>query len=182
MTTVAQDIRNAAAALTTATWKKGAYVSVNKGALCMCAHGALQAQVNPEVKRCIAEYVVPVVWVAPVAWATQVAAAGAAAEAVVVAAEPAVAAAAAAARSVAAADYAAAALEDAAGRAVAARAVWASRPRWVKTPSYRGSLEAHYILGMVGLTAAYNDSASTTLTDVKEKFEQAAQLAEELGV
>jgi hypothetical protein len=40
--------------------------------------------------------------------------------------------------------------------------------------------EAHYLLGMVGLTANFNDRVSTTLDMVKTKFDEAIALAKRL--
>ncbi len=56
---------------------------------------------------------------------------------------------------------------------------FSDRPAWVKSGLKTG-LDAHYIMGMVGLTAPYNDGPAT-LSDVKAKFFEAVKLATELG-
>jgi len=51
---------------------------------------------------------------------------------------------------------------------------WNTRSSWVK-----GNLEAHYILGMVGLTTSFNDSAKS-LQEVLVKFDEAIALSKVL--
>jgi hypothetical protein len=161
-TTYPELIRRAKDQLTSETWGKYAYFSTKDGKLCMCAHGAMQSVSNPEV-------------VATLACRARRApkAARAAAEA-----EPAAAAALAKARL--AENTASASAVDAA--AVAARAESISeakgkKPGWV---SDEDGSEASYILGLVGLTATFNDDLSTTLEHIHAKFEEAADLAEKL--
>jgi hypothetical protein len=61
--------------------------------------------------------------------------------------------------------------------------VYSDRPAWVsESVDGKGCLDAHYILGMVGLTAGYNDSYDRILSDIKAKFTEAAELAAKLGV
>ena len=147
----ADAIKAAGESLAETNWHKGSYFSTNEHGLCMCAHGALQAKVNPAVIAAIAARPRP---------------------------RPAAAAAAAA----------AAPAEDAAAEAWCSPAPGCgieNRPYWVKasdSDETYGSVSPHYILGMVGLTASFNDAPETTLEMVKEKFEQAYELAERLGV
>jgi hypothetical protein len=45
-----------------------------------------------------------------------------------------------------------------------------------------GNKELHYLLGMVGLTAYFNDDPNTTLEMVKAKFDEAIALAKLLNI
>lgn len=63
--------------------------------------------------------------------------------------------------------------------AVSLQSAWDTRPEWVCSSP---SLEASYVLGMVGGTIAFNDTVSTTLAIVHEKFDLAIALAESLGI
>jgi hypothetical protein len=65
--------------------------------------------------------------------------------------------------------------------------IFSNRPAWCADRlrydgKDLGDLTAHYIAGMVGLTADFNDAEDTTLADVLAKFDEAIKLAEELGV
>ncbi len=65
--------------------------------------------------------------------------------------------------------------------------IWNNRPNWVKNDFVQdkinyGDLDAHYLLGMVGLTIGFNDKKSTTYEMVIEKFNEAIELATRLGV
>jgi hypothetical protein len=60
--------------------------------------------------------------------------------------------------------------------------VYDCRPGWVRNDTAAGNLDAHFILGLVGLTSQYNDSEKNTLDDIKKKMTEAADLADMLGV
>lgn len=63
------------------------------------------------------------------------------------------------------------------------KSLWENRPEWVKSELRgHGSLDAHYLLGMVGLTSSFNDDPNTTLQMVKGKFTEAIDLAHQLEV
>ena len=170
MTSIEKSILAARDSLNEDNWHQGSYFAAKNGKVCMCAHGALQAYVNPSVAKALS------VDCAAAAQATAAAAAEAAAEKAAGAAMTAgaarlvEAAAAAGAGALAAASAADEAVEKASDVNV-----WNSRPRWVKN-----GLDAHYVLGMVGLTAAFNDAQTTTIRSVKKKFTQAAKLARKL--
>ncbi len=168
--TIAEDIRKASDKLTEETWTKGRYFRIKNDKLCMCAHGAVASVCNRIVVDILATIPKNQAWEAP-----DPAALGAAvARAVGRAADLAVA---------RASDLAVAlAADPEAGLALGSRWSdgWENRPRWVKDSGLGAS--AHYILGMVGLTLSYNDAESRTLAEVKAKLEEAAQLAERLGV
>lgn len=155
MNKISDAIRAARDLLTPETWNRGQYFAARNGKVCMCAHGAVQSQVNPKVRDILD-------------------CTGAIAHTAAVDADmhaPHRAATAAAFASTAAAQTSAASTQK----------IWGSRPSWVsnRDPIY-GSLDAHYVLGMVGLTAFFNDSAS--FQGVHNKFTDAIKLAEVLGV
>ncbi len=134
--------------LTPANWRKGAYFQSENNNLCMCAHGAVQALINPVCKARLLQ--------SDITGASADASAGAGA-------------------SVAGAGGA------------NASANWTDRPDWVKNDvvynnKNYGNGEAHYLLGMVGLTIGFNDRSDTTYEMVIEKFNEAIQLANQLGV
>ena len=54
--------------------------------------------------------------------------------------------------------------------------VWHDCPNWINSDMLR----AHYIMGMVGLTFHFNDVPSTSLDDIKDKFDQAIELSKVL--
>ncbi len=172
-------------------WHKGLYFSTNKKkCLRMCAHGALQAQVNPDVKLAIANFpyfsdraasaAVRAVVIATAIAADRAAAATQAASAAAAAAAPAAVAADDAADRAASADAAAAAEFAADSRCTRSAwfksECWDNRPLWIRS----SHLDAHWVLGLVGLTAKFNDAPTTTVRSVKKKFTEAAQLARKL--
>lgn len=53
MFTYQQIFLDIAETLTSENWRKGGYFKEDQGQLCMCAHGALQIRVNPEVKKAL---------------------------------------------------------------------------------------------------------------------------------
>ncbi len=189
MQTIAESLQRAADSLTEENWRKGSYFAEDDGLVCMCVHGAVQAQVNPEVAKALAWQRTTFASAAAVA-ARSTLSVAASAQAVSAAATQA-AAAGAVASTAAAAEAAAPTTEATTTTATAAgpffglvhtdgAAIYAKRPTWVSGSS-RG-LDAHYVMGMVGLTAPYNDSKETTLPDVLAKLKQASELAKELGV
>ncbi len=175
---IAQALRDAAKSLTPDNWCRGSYFTVKDGNVRMCAHGAVQAQVNSQVKLALAARVTDAARAADAAAradAAEVAlAARVATEAVIAAGESAEVAGDAA--------RAAAHAADAGARADSARSsalmAFGRRPPWVKDSL--GGLDAHYIMGIAGLTASFNDNVGTSLDDVLLKLEEAAVLAEEL--
>jgi hypothetical protein len=61
---------------------------------------------------------------------------------------------------------------------------WLSRPDHVRRERVcvgvnNGSLNLHWLMGMFGITASFNDSPSTTLEMLKDKLTEAAKWAEE---
>lgn len=182
---IAESLRQAQESLTPETWLQGSYFGIRGDRLCYCAHGAVQKVVNPEVARILGS--------------ARASATGLAAAFSGLAAERASSCAAAIVISVAAhrhacrarASTAAEVAIDAAGAEAAGvalhdvepQAVWKDRPEWVSENHHSyGSLDAHYLLGMAGLTASFNDDPKTTFQMVQEKFRLAIKLAETLDV
>jgi hypothetical protein len=67
------------------------------------------------------------------------------------------------------------------------RSIWNKRSNWVKDDYQHngvvyGNKDAHYLLGMVGLTASFNDATDTTLEMIHQKFDEAIELARQLGL
>lgn len=137
--------------LTQSTWNKYYFFEIIGDRICMCAHGALQSEVNPCVKSSLNNKSV---------------------------------------------DYAKYFIRGAAERAAKIgqknlNLLWSDRPDWIKdnfiistgkTVSNTGNLDGHYLLGMVGLTAEFNDDFHTTFDMVKAKFKEAIALAKMLQV
>lgn len=149
--------------LTLENWRKCVYFKEDQGQLCMCAHGALQARVNPEVKKAltITTDVLASRAPAPAPAVEEAAMAGAGAQMLAVSIEN---------------NFAASSSE-----------IWnlrssSSRSDYIYNGKNYGKREAHYLLGIVGLTVAFNDAKDTTLEMVKEKFREASKLATQLGV
>ncbi len=139
--------------LTPANWKKGSFFKKENNNLCMCAHGAVQALVNPVCKIALQQL--------------DIANAGASAGA--------------------GADGQRAGAGARARAGAGAGANWTNRPDWVKNDRIYdninyGNGEAHYLLGMVGLTIGFNDRSDTTYEMVIEKFNEAIELATRLGL
>lgn len=57
---------------------------------------------------------------------------------------------------------------------------WHERPKWIRKYSEYGNYDAHYLLGLVGLTVLFNDNKNTTFKIMKNKFQQAIDLAYKL--
>lgn len=151
--TYAEIFDDLAETLTKENWYQSFLFYSNKDTLCMCAHGALQARINPKTRMALSRY--------PVYTPISQGASG------ILAANE--------------------------GRYVSSRnplltpqEVWDIRPARYRNEvtDYlgHGVLEAHYLLGMVGLTAIFNDASSTTLEMVQAKFREAAALARTLNV
>lgn len=161
---LSEQIRAAAKRLTSETWIKGTLFDEKGGALCMCAHGAMQLECNPSIKRldvistCVRSgditrlgWLLPDDLIEPSTGESY--------------------------DSISSSSFAGAFAESQRSQA------WENRPSWVRGAHPKhGNMEAHYLLGMVGLTSFFNDDPKTTLEQVLEKFEQAAKLAESLGV
>ncbi len=131
--------------LTPVNWRKGNFFKLENNNLCMCAHGAVQALINPACKVVLQEL------------------------------------------DIASVNYAPASRGAIAGAGAGEGANWTNRPYWVKNDHIHnnknyGNGEAHYLLGMVGLTILFNDRPDTTYEMVIEKFNEAIQLANQLGV
>ncbi len=140
--------------LTPVNWRKGTYFQQDHNTLCMCAHGAVQALVNPVCRERLL--------LSDIAGAGALARVGARASA----------------------DQGKRAGERAGG---SASANWTNRPDWVKNDIVSdrinyGNGDANYLLGMVGLTVSFNDHSGTTYEMVIEKFNEAIQLANQLGI
>jgi len=173
--------------LTPENWRKGFYFQEDNGTLCMCAHGAVQAIANPQCRLAINTVSWDALLASPAPAflaATPTEAADAAAPRP--AGSPALVAASAAAmvtEPTAAARGAAAA--SAARSSWGQKNDWNNRPDWVKreriinNKNY-GNLDTSYLLGMVGLTAGFNDDPDTTYEMVIEKFNKAIELAKKL--
>ncbi len=172
MTTIAQALQAASDSLTEDNWHKGSYFATKDNGICMCVHGAIQAQVNLAVQSALSVFsksllvsamspskaaAVAAAWLVSPAVLASVAQAAACAEATAAEGEE--------------------AREDAAPGGDYHQ-MWEEIPNWVK--AHR--TEAHYIAGMVGLTATFNDLGITTLSDIKTKLAEAVKVAEKLGV
>jgi hypothetical protein len=64
---------------------------------------------------------------------------------------------------------------------------WNARHDWIRQDRIYngvnyGKRDLHYLLGMVGLTTAFNDDPNTTLEMVKAKFNEAIELAKQLKI
>lgn len=153
-TTLASTLETARDSLTPENWRKGSHFVFEDEKLCMCAHGAIQKLVNPICRKFFPET-----------------------------------------KRVDAGDFFARTLPRAPKTGHAARTawceyppnmskktIWDKRPFWVQDETIFGNLDAHFLLGMVGLTTGFNDASATTLDMVKRKFDEAIALARELGV
>ncbi len=154
MTTLADILKAARDSLTEETWLKGSYFQEESGKLCMCAHGAVQAQVNPIVKQLVNDSELTTLSIAEKA--TQESRMGAMA-----------------------ANYA---VRDFELSKMEMDYAWRGRPSHMSQDGKRGTLEAHYLLGLVGLTGSFNDEPGTHLQDVKDKFNEAISFAEGRGI
>ncbi len=149
--------------LTEDNWTKCSYFARKNGLVCMCAHGAIQAQVNPECKSAIEtltkdpEADINLLREAVLGSPATTSWSGLMAQ------------------------------EDAILRNKNIKEMWDNRPPYTnedhiyKDKNY-GNKDAHYLLGMVGLTPHFNDMPTTTLQEVKAKFNEAIQLAKDLGI
>lgn len=166
--TWASDIRAAGDSLTHQTWAQTRYFVAKSNQVCMCAHGAMLAQSNQKVNDLLFDLaddsvVNPIELVNAlynVANCSGMHGAGAAAGW---------------ARSTS--RY----VREDLGVRDDERAfpmIWDQRPSWVRS----NGVEGNYLLGMVGMTPLFNDAEGTTLEMIKDKFRQAAELADRLGV
>lgn len=174
--TVARD------SLSPTNWRKGSYFKSEGNTICMCSHGAVQAQVNPDCKS-IPNPSLPVLspWLRP--WSRWIAT------------HPNMSVMSAIKEAIESALFNSLCCgrgsnADLSGQFTAAetrKEIWDKRSDTVKSDyildsvNY-GNTEAHYLLGMVGLTFNFNDDPFTTFEMVQEKFNQAIALAKELGV
>ena len=138
----------------------------------MCAHGAVQAIINDGVIRALSKASTTdadhsATWSGGAPSAAESARQLCIASAVAAYAHPAAAAATAAEAVTAVADLAAAARD---AHAIVDWSFVAQRSRWVK------KLDPHYVMGLVGLLASFNDDKGTSLKDVKAKFDEAIAL------
>lgn len=147
--------------LTEETWVKGSYFFNRDGMLCFCSHGAVQRLVNPKVREILSQSLADMEPKSRYAEAScspvDSGAAMPAENEVLIQKESSV-----RDRSLSDTDI--------------YRKVWDARPLYVR----EGNLDAHYLLGMVGLTGFYNDNH--TLPQVKAKFMEAYNVALQLGV
>lgn len=143
--TLADMLTEARNSLTPVTWKKGSYFKKVNDTLCMCAHGAVQAVVNPVCKNSLTSNQA-IGHAIPVAWSND-------------------------------------GLRNVeAHRFLSKQDIWNNRSLLVTKKIPEGNGEAHYLLGMVGLTINFNDAKDTTFEMVKAKFDEAIALANQLGV
>lgn len=147
MSSIVHILEQAKNSLTPETWGKEGYFFIQNNNLRMCAHGAIQALVNPVCRVVLDKNRA--------------------------AAHPATA----IARAVADAVRAALARRMAT-QSKSLKEIWNDCPDWVKN----ADTNIHYLLGMVGLTIAFNDDPNTTLEMVHQKFDEAIKLAQELGI
>lgn len=136
--------------LTLETWIKRDYFRSENKTICMCAHGAVQKIVNPKVKPYLEKLDI-----------------SAAAAAALLAG--------AAASGAASASLAMYNVKDNPRKPLLK--FWNERHDWIKEDCGYGIKDAHYLLGMVGLTINFNDDTNTTLDMVKDKFNEAIELA-----
>lgn len=141
MSLIVAHLTEACGSLVPENWRKGAYFKRENGTLCMCAHGAVQRAVNPQVKEFLESFefhsALDLVEGA---------------------------------RVLRAADES----NEYRHYYYTEQEVWTHRPSW--------AIPEHYLLGMVGLTAGFNDSYNTTFAQIHEKFNAAIELAIRLEV
>lgn len=139
--------------LTKSNWVKGAYFLNASGTVQMDAHGAVQSKANQEVIDKLADTNVPTKDVVSFAAkpVTDAALAG-------VVASP--------------AKHSSALAFTDIGKLTQTDA-YKARPTWVTN-----GLDVYYLLGLVGLTAAFNDDPATTFDMVSAKLSLAANLAD----
>lgn len=140
--------------LTEETWFRGEYFGFYQGRLCYCAHGAVQLQTNQDLLNRLMKLGPASVKVArDLATIMRAATAASVPE-----------------------------LKNQVNHPDPMM-VWRNRPDWIsRTQENRGSAEAHYLLGMVGLTSAFNDQHTTSISMVANRFTQAIELAQRLGL
>lgn len=165
MNLISSQIKATLDRLTVDNWRKGNYFRYKNNTLCMCVHGALQLETNPEVKNIVNSRIPTISMDADPVLSTVSTGAN---------------------RAVA---YVVSSLmvnvPQVAKQNI--KKMWDDRPNHTKqniiinTVNY-GKTEAHYLLSMVGLTTTFNDNPSTTLEMVKAKLLEALELAESLGV
>jgi hypothetical protein len=155
---IAASLRAAKALLNEKTWRKWEYFSAEGDTLCMCAHGAVQLIVNNSVRSAIATCLREQKGVLKASYAAKDEA-----------------------EEVEAAQVAGEAAHDARLASCAAVVSEARLPgdnHWAMAPKLGHG--AHYVMGLVGLTATFNDAEGTTLGDIYRKFDEAIALAERL--
>lgn len=168
----AEQVRAVKSFLLTHGWIKGTYFRAESEKVCACAHGAAQVVSNPCVSRILADsYHAP----GPAAArATAVAAHACAAEAADLARVAGVPAA-----GVLAARDAERAIDACAHTTTGALlSCWANRGDWIRESHDYGNLDLHYLLGLFGITATYNDAKDTTLGKLVAKLDECAAWAE----
>lgn len=151
-TTYAEIFEDIAESLTEKNWTQKSFFAPPRDgatnvALCMCAHGALQARINPAVQKFMLKGQFPTVHVRY--------------------------------------DVAARDTTPKLNSHLSSSQIWDLRDYSYRMDVFdgtKGKPEAHYLLVMVGLTYDFNDHPGTTVEMVKAKFQEAAQLARELGV
>lgn len=189
---ISEVITQARARITKTSWFQGSYFCASDGEVCMCAHGAIQATVNPIVLAILGEAPSPsrtsrslALRLSAGAYAA-LAAAEVADDACVATLAAEAAAVEGATLAVATHAYAAAERGAALARARGAwehfRPIWDGRPLWVRIAGDRGSLDAHFVCGLVGLTAGFNDAPSTAWEMVDAKFAEAIAFAKYLDI
>lgn len=160
--TYADQLRQVRDSLTKDNWWKGAYfLWVDNDRVCMCVHAAAQRIVNPEVRKVFASRIQntkelvcrAVEVVSPASSQTS------AAETEVL-------------------------KHGSTGYNIKLKdkilhEVWQNRPSDVRKPQEGyGDMNLHWLMGMFGITVAFNDSQSTTLDMIKDRLSDAADWAE----
>lgn len=155
--TLASIILKTKASLTLENWRKVPYFQADQGQLYMCAHGALQAIVNPEVKAFLRSNMTGTdLRSAARSWAASGHAPSTRAS------------------------WAEAAMRN--NPSASPQEIWDLCSSWARSDyiyngKNYGKSEAHYLLGMVGLTAIFNDATDTTFEMIQQKFGEAHALA-----
>lgn len=165
---IADKLTEARNSLTPKTWQQGNWfkADANGQHICMCAHGAVQAVVNPTVKNIIRNYTAKVASRKLSSRKIQKGVEGAA--------------------NVGSDVCFGSRKMNTIG---SLKKLFNNRTKHHFHPDdlndmlkNNPELNAHYLLGMVGLTVGFNDGIRTSLRDVKKKFTKAIALAKSLNL
>lgn len=169
--TYAQQLRKISDILTEDNWNQGSYFDF-KDKLCMCVHGAGQTIVNPQLQFVIQNYTQSLVKIEnfdfdPGCRTPRVMPVEAAKDADLVSKQV---------------NEKLSATIDM--DPIISYDVWKERPSYVKNDyeNYNknyGNLNLHFLMGMFGITAQFNDDRGTSLQMLKDKLEECAVWAEQ---